>query len=85
MGALGIRLDARQGEIARRPIRERISNHRLRLLAILVAELQKGRGNHCDHGLINENGRPAWEEPPQEEGHEFRRYVYEILRYRKQS
>lgn len=85
MRALGIRLDARQGEYARRTLLARISDHRLRSLAILVAELQKGRGIHCGHGLINENGRPAWEESHQEECHEFRRYVYEILRYRKQS
>ena len=34
-------------------------------------------------GLINEKGRPAWEEAPGEAGHEFRRHVYEALRFRK--
>lgn len=78
-------MDARHGENGRRPVLERISIFRLRSLAIRIAELQRGPGNHVGHGLINENGKPAWEEPPHEEGHEFRRYVYEILRYRNQS
>ena len=85
MRALGIRLDARLGENARQTNHEQISDHMLRSLAILVAQLQKGRGSHCSHGLINEHGKPAWEEPPEEEDHEFRRYVYEILRCREQS
>jgi hypothetical protein len=32
-------------------------------------------------GLINENGRPAWEDAYGEAGHEFRRHVYETLRF----
>jgi hypothetical protein len=35
---------------------------------------------HSGLGLIKENGKPDWEEVPQEEGHSFRRYVYEIMR-----
>ena len=85
MRSLGIRLDARHGGNGRRSVLERISTLRLRSLAIRIAERQRGPGNHVGYGLINENGKPAWEEPPQEEGHEFRRYVYEILRYPKQS
>ena len=34
-------------------------------------------------GLINEYGRPAWEDASGEAGHEFRRYVYETLRFCK--
>ena len=34
-------------------------------------------------GLINEYGRPAWEDASGEAGHEFRRHVYETLRFRK--
>jgi hypothetical protein len=34
-------------------------------------------------GLINEYGRPASEDASGEAGHEFRRYVYETLRFCK--
>jgi len=34
-------------------------------------------------GLINEYGRPAWEDASGEAGHEYRRYVYETLRFCK--
>lgn len=34
-------------------------------------------------GLINEYGQPSWEEASGEAGHEFRRHVYETLRFRK--
>ena len=34
-------------------------------------------------GLINEYGRPAWEDASGEAGHEFRRHVYETLRFCK--
>lgn len=33
-------------------------------------------------GLVDENGRFAWEEEPGDEGHVFRRYIYEKLRCR---
>ncbi len=85
MRSLGNWLDARQGEHGKRPVIERVSELRLRSLAIRFAEQQNGPGRQIGSGLINENGKPAWEEPPQEEGHEFRRYVYEVLRYREQS
>jgi hypothetical protein len=39
---------------------------------------------HIALGLVNENGRFVWEDPSPEEIHEFRRYVYEKLRFRKQ-
>ncbi len=35
-------------------------------------------------GLIHENGTPDWEEAPPDEGHAFRRHVYEQLRLREQ-
>jgi hypothetical protein len=34
-------------------------------------------------GLINEYGRPAWEDASGEVGHEFRRHIYETLLCRK--
>lgn len=37
------------------------------------------------HGLINGDGKPAWEDISQAESHEFRRHVYEILRCREQQ
>ena len=45
---------------------------------------QEEKKKHIALGLVNENGRPVWEDPSPEEIHEFRRYVYEKLRYRKQ-
>ena len=45
---------------------------------------QEENKKHIALGLINENGKPVWEDPSPEEIHEFRRYVYEKLRFRKQ-
>lgn len=35
-------------------------------------------------GLTDENGKFVWESASKGEGHEFRSYVYEKMRYRKQ-
>lgn len=42
------------------------------------------RGGNASLGLTDENGKFVWESAPKEEGHEFRSYVYEKMRYRKQ-
>jgi hypothetical protein len=52
----------------------------MRSLARRVTPPSEENGKHFSLGLIKENGEPVWEETPQEEGHSFRKYVYEILR-----
>ena len=53
---------------------------RMRSLVRRVTQSCEDGRKHYGLGLIKENGKPVWEETPQEEGHSFRRYVYEILR-----
>lgn len=57
-----------------------ITELRMRSLARRVTPPSEENGKHFSLGLIKENGEPVWEETPQEEGHSFRKYVYEILR-----
>jgi hypothetical protein len=57
-----------------------ITELRMRSLARRVTLPSEESGKHFGLGLIKENGKPVWEETPQEEGHSFRRYVYEIMR-----
>ena len=85
MRSLGSRLAARQEEKRRRLVLELINEMRIRHLAKRFTVRQEGTRKHFGHGLINDNGEPAWEDPSQEEVHEFRRYVYEVLRYREQT
>ena len=61
-----------------------INEKRMRSLAIQWTSPPKGPRKPHGHGLIKENGRPAWEDTFQEEIHEFRKFVYEKLRYREQ-
>ncbi len=42
------------------------------------------KGMNPSLGLTDENGKFVWESTPKDEGHEFRSYVYEKMRYRKQ-
>lgn len=65
------------------PGKEPTSEKRMRSLAIQWTSPRKRTGKHHGHGLINENGRPAWEEISGEEIHEFRRFVYEKLRHKE--
>lgn len=67
----------------RQPGQEPVSEKKMRSLAIQWTSPRKGSRKHHGHGLINENGKPAWEEFSKEEIHEFRRYVYEKLRYKE--
>jgi len=85
MKSLGSRLAARQEEKGKRLVLGLINEMRIRSLAKRFTVLQEGTRKHFGHGLINDNGKPAWEDSSQEEGHEFRRYVYEVLRYREQT
>jgi hypothetical protein len=52
----------------------------MRALARQVTLPSGEREKHSALGLIKENGKPDWEENPQEEGHPFRKYVYEVMR-----
>jgi hypothetical protein len=52
----------------------------MRSLARRVTLPSEESGKHSGLGLIKENGKPDWEETSQEEGHSFRRYVYQIMR-----
>ncbi len=57
-----------------------VTELRMRSLVRQVT-LPSGQGmKHSGLGLIKEDGKPDWEEPLQEEGHFFRRYVYELMR-----
>ena len=85
MRSLGSMLAARQEENGRRPVLGLINEMRIRQLAKRLTVLQEGTRRHSGNGLVNDNGEPAWEDFSQEEGHEFRRYVYEVLRYREQT
>ena len=85
MKSLGSRLATRQKENGRRPVLERINEMRIQHLAKRFTVLKEDTGKHFGHGLVNDNGEPAWENSSQEEGHEFRRHVYEVLRYREQT
>ena len=66
----------------RQPADVPISKKKMRSLALQWTSPRKGTGKHYGHGLINENGKPVWEEFSKEEIHEFRRYVYEKLRHK---
>jgi hypothetical protein len=85
MKSLGNRLVARQREYRKRPFLELIKEMRIRRLAKRFTVPQEGTRKHPGHGLVNDNGEPVWEDSSQEEGHQFRRYVYEVLRYREQT
>ena len=85
MRSLGSRLAARQEEKGRRPVFGRIDEMRIRRLAKRLTVRKEGTRKHIGHGLVNENGTPAWEDSSLEEGHAFRRYVYDVLRYREQT
>ncbi len=63
----------------------RIDEMRLRFLARRLRLPQGGSRQQPGLGLINENGKFAWEEPSQEPGHEFRKFVYQMLRYQEQA
>ena len=58
---------------------------RLRFLARRLRLPRGGSRPQPGLGLINENGTFAWEDPSQEPGHEFRNYVYEMLRCQEQA
>lgn len=63
----------------------RIDEMRLRSLARQLT-FPPGRSRQKPgSGLISENGEPAWEDPSREPGHEFREFVYEMLRYPKRA
>ncbi len=85
MRPLGNRLAARQEEKGRRPALGLITEMKIRHLAKRFTVLKEGTGKHSGHGLVNDKGEPAWEDFSQEEGHEFRKIVYEVLRYREQT
>ncbi len=85
MKSLGSRLAPRQKENWRRLVLELINEMRIRHLAKQFTVLKEGTGKHPGHGLVNDKGEPAWEDFSQEEGHEFRKIVYEVLRYREQT
>ena len=85
MRSFGSRLAPRQKENWRRPVLELINEMRIRHLAKRLTVLKEGTRKHSGHGLVNDNGEPAWEDSSREEGHEFRRHVYEVLRYREQT
>lgn len=63
----------------------RLEARQVRSLVNRFKELQAAPGNHFGSGFINENGKPSWEDSSPEEGHEFRKYVYEVLRVREQT
>lgn len=57
-------------------------------LLFLARRLRLPRGGSRPQpglGLINENGKFAWEDPSQEPGHEFRKFVYQMLRCQEQA
>jgi hypothetical protein len=85
MRSLGSMLAARQEKNGRRPVLGLIYEMRIRQLVKRFTVLQEGTRKHSGNGLVNDNGKPAWEDSPREGGHEFRRYVYEVLRYREQT
>lgn len=85
MRSLGNRWEVRQEEYGKWLFLRLINEMRMRSLVNRFAELQAGTGENFGHGLINEKGKPAWEDSSQEEGHEFRRYVYDVLRVREQT
>lgn len=58
---------------------------RLRSLARRLTFPRGVSGQHPGSGLINENGEPAWEDPAREPGHDFRNFVYEMLRCQTQA
>lgn len=85
MVSLGNRLGDRQKENRRRLVHDLINEMRIRNLAKRFTVPQEDTRKHSCHGLVNDRGEPAWEDSSQEEGHEFRRYVYDVLRYRGQT
>jgi len=68
----------------RQPGQGPITEKRMRSLAIQCTTPPIGPRKPPGHGLIKENGKPAWEDISREEIHEFRRFVYEKLRSREQ-
>lgn len=62
-----------------------IDEMRMRYLARRLTFPSGGSRKQPGSGLINENGEPAWEDPSREPGHEFRKFVYEMLRYPEQA
>ena len=54
------------------------------LVRRLTLRQEEGRKSFA-LGLINKDGKPAWEDFSQEEIHAFRRHVYEKLQYRNQQ
>lgn len=62
-----------------------IDEMRLRSLERRLTFPRGGSWQQPGPGLISENGLPAWEEVSREPGHEFRRFVYEMLRSREQA
>ncbi|MGB3398941.1 MAG: hypothetical protein WBA34_02075 [Candidatus Deferrimicrobiaceae bacterium] len=62
-----------------------IDEMRLRSLVKQLRFPPGGSRQQPGSGLINENGKPVWEDPSREPGHEFRKFVYEMLRYPKQA
>lgn len=58
-----------------------IDEMRFRSLARQLRFPPGGSRQQPGSGLINENGEPAWEDPSREPGHEFRKFLYEMLRY----
>lgn len=67
------------GELFLPPGRGKELRSWVRRWAVWPGEIRKISGL----GLINEYGRPAWEDASGEAGHDFRRHVYEALRFRK--
>ena len=68
----------------RQPGQGTISEKRMRSLAIQWTSPPKGPRKPHGQGLIKEDGKPVWEEISKEEVHEFRKFVYEKLRFREQ-
>jgi len=79
------RLALRQGGSGRYAGFGLIDEMRFRSLARRLTIPRGGSRQQPGSGLIKENGEPAWEDPSREQGHEFRKFVYEMLRYPEQA
>lgn len=65
-------------------MRSLLGEIRLRQLVRKLSEPRKEGALPIGLGLIHENGIPDWETVPPDEGHAFRRHVYEQMRFREQ-
>lgn len=65
-------------------MRSLLGEIRLRQLVRKLSKARKESKPPSGLGLIHENGTPDWEMVSADEGHAFRRHVYEQMRFRKQ-